>query len=141
MYSGCPLMWTSKLQSEISLSTNEAEYIAMLQLLRENQTLMNLMHQIDVIFKLHIPKPKFTCKVHKDNESCSAMANNPKFSPRTKHIAINYHHFHHHVQIQSNPEGVFVVEYLKTTDQLANILTKPLSDKSFFDLRKRLNGW
>ena len=134
-------MWTSKLQSEIALSTAEAEYIAMLQSLQETLPLMNLMREIDVIFKLHIPKPRFICKVHEDNQSCIAMVNNPKFLPRTKHIAIKYHHFRRHVQTQSNPEGVVVVEYCKRTDQLADILTKPLPEKSFFDLRKRLNGW
>ncbi len=29
MYAGCPITWTSKLQTEIALSTTEAEYIAL----------------------------------------------------------------------------------------------------------------
>ena len=31
MYAGCPITWCSKLQTEIALSTTEAEYIALSQ--------------------------------------------------------------------------------------------------------------
>ena len=34
-YDGCPVIWSSKLQTEIALSTAEAEYIAMSQVLLE----------------------------------------------------------------------------------------------------------
>ena len=34
-YKNCPILWASKLQSEISLSTTEAEYIALPQAMRE----------------------------------------------------------------------------------------------------------
>ena len=34
-YKNCPILWVSKLQSEISLSTTEAEYIALSQAMRE----------------------------------------------------------------------------------------------------------
>ena len=34
MYAGCPLTWCSKLQTEISLSTTESEYIALSQAMR-----------------------------------------------------------------------------------------------------------
>ena len=34
-YAGCPVIWSSKLQTEIALSTAEAEYIAMSQVLWE----------------------------------------------------------------------------------------------------------
>ena len=67
-YASCPVLWISKLQTEVALSTAEAEYIAMSQALREMIPLMNLMQKVDVIFKLHILKPKFILKVHKDNQ-------------------------------------------------------------------------
>jgi hypothetical protein len=35
MYANCPIFWASKLQTEIALSTAEAEYIALSQALRE----------------------------------------------------------------------------------------------------------
>ena len=140
-YAGCPILWQSKLQTEIALSTAEAEYIAMSQALRETIPLMNLMREIDVIFDLYVPKPKFSVKVHEDNQSCIAMAQNPKFTPRTKHIAIKYHHFRKHVISQSNPNGFIEIEYCKTEDQIADLFTKPTRDDIFFNLRMKLLGW
>jgi hypothetical protein len=92
-YASCPIFWQSKLQTEIALLMAEAEYIALSQALRETIPVMNLMKEINVVFPLYLPQPKFVIKVREDNQSCIAMASNPKFSPRTKHIAIKYHHF------------------------------------------------
>ena len=140
-YANCPVLWVSKLQTEIALSTAESEYIALSQALRETIPLMNLMREVDVVFKLHIPKPKFVVKVHEDNQSCIAMANNPKFTPRTKHIAIKYHHFRKYVKTQSNKDGFIEIVYCNTNDQIADIFTKPTTDDIFFKLRKLLSGW
>jgi hypothetical protein len=140
-YAGCPVLWVSKLQSEIALSTAEAEYIAMSQALRETIPLMNLMKETNVVFPLHIPKPKFVIKVHEDNQSCIAMANNPKFTPRTKHIAIKYHHFRKHVTTPSNKQGFIEIVYCSTNEQIADIFTKPTPDDVFWKLRKLLMGW
>jgi hypothetical protein len=93
-YDGCPIYWQSKLQTEIALSTAEAEYIALSQALRE--TLLSrtsLMKEINVIFPLYLPSPRFVIKVRENKQPCIGMTQNPKFSPRTKHIAIKYHHF------------------------------------------------
>ena len=88
-YAGCPVYWQSKLQTEIALSTAEAEYIAMSAALREMIPMADLMHEMNECFPIYLPSPKFIIKVLKDNQSCIAMAENPKFNPRTKHIAIN----------------------------------------------------
>ncbi len=63
------------------LSTAEAEYIALSQALRETLPMTSLMKEINVIFPLYLPSLRFVIKVRKDNQSCIAMAQNPKFSP------------------------------------------------------------
>ena len=45
MFAGCPIMWSSKLQTEIALSTVEAEYIAFSQGLREVLAMMSLVEE------------------------------------------------------------------------------------------------
>ena len=98
MYAGCPVLWKSKLQTEIALSTAESEYIALSQAMREVIPLMNLLVEISCVFDVHMPKPQVHCKVFEDNRSCIAIAEANKFSPRTKHIALKYHHFRPHVK-------------------------------------------
>jgi hypothetical protein len=46
-YAGCPVFWQSKLQTEIVLSTAEAEYVLMLQALRETIPLATLMCEMN----------------------------------------------------------------------------------------------
>jgi hypothetical protein len=80
-YAGCPIYWQIKLQTEIALSTAEAEYTALSQALRETLPMTGLMKAINVIFFLFLPSPRFVMKVREDNQSCIAIAQNPKFSP------------------------------------------------------------
>ena len=136
MYANCPIYWRSSLQTEIALSTAEAEYIALSSALRVVLPLMTMMEEINAIFPLYINKPNFVCKVHEDNQSCIKMATGVKFTPRTKHIALKYHHFKSHVK-----SGRVDISYCPTDLQLADILTKPLPSESFYTLRYMLCGW
>ena len=102
---------------------------------------MNLIVEVGGVFPLNNPKPKFHCKVFEDNRSCIRVAESPKFTPQTKHIAIKYHHFRKHVKTSSNKDGFIQIVYCPTHDQLADIFTKPTTDEIFFKLRKELMGW
>ena len=97
MFCGCPLIWCSKIQSEIALSIIEAEYIALNQATREGLPMMELPKEINEVFSLNLASPKIHCKFYEDNESCISLAKTQRFSPRTKHIAIKYHHFRSHI--------------------------------------------
>ncbi len=134
-YAGCPVYWQSKLQTEIALSTAEAKYIAMLQALRETISLVTLMREMNEIFPLYLPSPKFIIKMREDNQSCIAMAKNPKFTPWTKHIGIECHHILKHVITQANPDGFISLEYCFTHGQIADTFTNPVRDDIFFKLR------
>jgi hypothetical protein len=113
----------------------------MTQALRETIPPATLMQEMNEIFPLYLPSPKFIIKVWEDNQSCIAMAKNLKFTPWTKHIAIKYHHFWKHVITQANLNGLISLEYCFTHDQIADIFTKPVQDDIFFKLRKDLLGW
>ena len=136
MYYGCPLTWCSKLQTEISLSTTESEYIALSQEMREVIPFMNIMIEVGDVFTLHKPKPKFHCKAFEDNRSCIKVVESPKFAPRTKHITIKYHHFRSFVA-----DGSIQTFPIDTKEQLADIFTKPLDRVIFVKLRRLLMGW
>ena len=138
MYAGCPITWSSNLQTEIALSTTEAEaeYIALSQAMREALPFMNLMQEIGAVFEFHNPKPKFHCIVFEDNISCIKVAESPKFTPRTKHIAIKYHHFRKHVA-----DGTVSIHQIDTKEQITDIFTKPLDEALFNSLRLMFMGW
>ena len=70
-----------------------------------------------------------------------AMAESLRFTTRTKHIAIKYHHFRSRVKTTYNPKGESIVNWLSTKKQLADIMTKPVDEVTFFALRKMLSGW
>jgi hypothetical protein len=122
-YAGCPMFWQSKLRTEIALSTAEAEYIALLQALRETIPMTNLMREMNVIFPLYLPQPKFVLKVREDKLPSNIITPGK------------------HVKSQSNPDGFIEIDYCSTEEQLANIFTKPVCDDIFFKLRKSLLNW
>ena len=59
-----------------------------------------------------------------------------KFRPRTKHIAIKYHHFREKVQ-----KGIISIEAIDTKEQIADQFTKGLQVGVFQYLRSKLLGW
>jgi hypothetical protein len=120
------VLWASKKQNSVSLSTAEAEYIVVghccAQLLWMTQTLR------DYGYKLS--KVPLLC----DNESAIRMADNPVEHSRTKHIDIRYHFLRDHQQ-----RGDIKIAYVNTKNQLADIFIKPLDEKTFSKLRNELN--
>ena len=88
------------------------------------------------VFPVHVKTPTFVFKVHEDNQSCITMATPQKFTPRMKHIALKYHHFHSHVK-----SGAIQISYYRMTEQKADLLTKPLADDLFFKICYMLCGW
>jgi hypothetical protein len=69
-----------------------------------------------------------------DNESAIRMADNPIEHSHTKHIDIRFHFLRDHQQ-----RGDIEIAYVSTKEQLADIFTKPLDEKTFTKLRNELN--
>ena len=62
-YAGCPIYWVSKMESEIALSTTEAEYIALSMAMRDVLPFLNLMAEIQEFLPVSELQPQFFCKV------------------------------------------------------------------------------
>jgi hypothetical protein len=60
-----------------------------------------------------------------DSKSALALANNPVFHERSKHIRMRYHFIRSCLE-----EGSIKASYINTKDQLADLLTKPLGGSS-----------
>jgi hypothetical protein len=119
------LSWAPKKQNSVALSTTVAEYIAAghcyAQLLWLRQTLR------DYGYKLS--KVPLLC----DNESAIRMVDNLVEHNRTKHIDIRYYFLRDHQQW-----GDIAIDYVSTHNQLVDIFTKPLDEKTFSKLRNEL---
>ena len=126
-YANCPILWASKLQSQVALSTTEAEYIAMSMALRDVIPIMALVQEMrERHFKVICSAPYVYCKVFEDNSGALELARLPKLRPRTKHINVCYHHFREHVR-----KGLIKIFPVSTEDQVADMFTKALSQNLF----------
>jgi hypothetical protein len=120
MYAGCPIIWASQLQTEISLSTTEAEYVALSSALRNTIPLMRLTGEIKE--QVNIPMieiPTVKCRAFEDNSGAVELSKVHKMRPRTKHFNTKYHHFRRYVQNKS-----INVMQVPTTEQVADILQR-----------------
>ena len=137
MYAGCPIVWASKMQLLIALSSTEAEYIALSTALREVIGVMNLLTELHQRgFNFNTKVPHIVCRTFEDNRSCIEIATNHKTRPRTKHLSVRLHHFRSHVVSKT-----ITIEHISTKEQIADIFTKPLSRVQFTKLRDKLMSW
>ena len=135
-YANCPIIWCSKLQTEIALSTTESEYIALSQSLRDVIPLINLLREMQSVLSFTTDTPTVHCTIFEDNKGCIDLVNSPKMRPRTKHIGLKYHHFRSFVR-----DKTITIRYVETSLQIADIFTKALNDPQFVRLRIMLMGW
>ena len=110
-----PLSCKSKKQSTISLSSVEAEYRSTRRVTVELAWLSKLLHELTVKGILQIP-------VHCDNQASIYIAKTSVYHERTEHIELNCHFVS-----QKLLEGLISLFHTPTNQQLADILTKPLT--------------
>uniref|UniRef100_A0A2N9F0E1 Reverse transcriptase Ty1/copia-type domain-containing protein n=1 Tax=Fagus sylvatica TaxID=28930 RepID=A0A2N9F0E1_FAGSY len=121
-----PITWVSKKQSTVSRSSTEAEYRSLASATAEVFWIRTVLKDLGVFL---LDPPLLWC----DNLSTIALASNPVFHAKTKHIEVDYHFIREKVVRRD-----IVVKFISTTDQLADILTKCLSSPSFHRLRENL---
>ena len=118
-YRDFPILWASKLQSEISLSTTEADYISLSQEMREIIPMMEHLEQLDKTLNIESKLPSVKCKVFEDNNGAIELSKAPKSSLRTKHISLKNNHFREHVW-----NGLLKINPINTLEEETYIFTK-----------------
>jgi hypothetical protein len=113
-FNGAPISWASKKQGLVTRSTMESEVVAGSFATAEGIWLIRLGKDFQHDFT---PIPVFT-----DNQSSIAFSNDSVNSSRTKHIDIHYHYTKEQVNA-----GNITLRYIKTLENPADVLTKPLS--------------
>lgn len=136
MLASAPIYWSSKLQTTIALSTAESELIALSEATRFIKSITYLIDKIHDRNLIATLKPRICCKIFEDNEAALEISKTPKIRPRSRHINVIYHHFRSEVH-----NARITVAPIKSTDNLADILTKQLDITLFRKHRSKINGW
>ena len=123
---GCPITWSSKLQSTITLSTAEAEYIAITHAASEILFLSYLLLETVGINCFPVP-------VYEDNEAARQNCLQATSKSRLKHIERRFLLIRQYVR-----DNQIIVNPIGTEDQLADLLTKPLLPSRFCTLRDQI---
>ena len=136
---GCPIHWVSRLQTEMALSTLEAQCIALAQAMRDLVPMRRLLKEVLGAVAPHLQDDPTLLKstVWEDNNGAISTAKSPKMTPRTKHIAVKYHC----TRGQIGEEKGVVLEKIESKMQKADILTKGLPQEDFERIRFLLCGW
>ena len=109
------ITWSSRKQVSIALSSTEAEYVALAEAAREACWLKSLYSELGLL------QEDVPTLIQGDNDGSIAMARNPQFHKRSKHIAIRWHWIHDLVQ-----EGKVFINSCCDPEQTADVLTKAL---------------
>uniref|UniRef100_H3H220 Reverse transcriptase Ty1/copia-type domain-containing protein n=1 Tax=Phytophthora ramorum TaxID=164328 RepID=H3H220_PHYRM len=115
MLMSAPVSWGSKKQSSVSLSTSEAEYIALSLAIQEGKWIHRLL--CEILAAANDTGPELM--IREDNQSCIKMTKNPVNHGRAKHIDIKYHHIRDEVK-----RGEVKLEYCETSVMMSASITE-----------------
>jgi hypothetical protein len=130
MLNGAAVAWKSKRQSVVALSSAEAEFIAASALVQE------VIYTRRLLENLGFPQKEPTF-IYEDNRTCIAWSEGSVGgSDRAKHIDLREHFVHDAVEAK-----ILKLMPVNSVDNVADLLTKPLTKAPFLTLRKRLLGF
>ena len=116
---GVPIMWRSKAQKSVTLSSGESEYVSLSDAAREIKFVIMLLQTMGV--KVELP-----VKVRVDNVSAIFMAETANSTNRTRHVDMRYHFVREYVE-----EGIIKILFVSTDKNLADMFTKNATKKVY----------
>lgn len=120
------ISWQSQKQKVVALSSCEAEYIAATTAACQGIWLTRLLAEL-------IGEEPGQTVMKVDNKSAINLCKNPVLHEQSKHIDTRYHFIRECVEKKQ-----IAVEYVRSEDQLADILRKPVGRVRFLELRKKM---
>ena len=122
---GDPIYWRTKKQSHVSLSTMEAEYIAMSLGAKELASLREMCKRIIKLDEIPV--------LYEDNTSAIKVAKSED-SQSLKHVVnLCYHYIRYEVAHKN-----LIIKWIRSEDQLADVFTKALGYERFLKFRNMM---
>jgi hypothetical protein len=118
--------WSSKKQPTVARSSTESEYKALANTTAEVMWLRVLFQELHCSWS----QP---ATIWCDNLSALYLASNPVFHARTKHVEVDYHFLRDQLKLR-----IIQIRFIKSSDQIADILTKPLGQHTFLQHTSKL---
>ena len=118
--------WCSRKQTSVAFSTTEAEYIVACAASSEAVWLHKMLSGLCDL------QLEATC-IYCDNQSCIKLSENLVFHDKSKHIEIKYQYIRDMVE-----KGAVELLYTAMEEQIADVLTKPLSGVKLEYFRDKL---
>jgi hypothetical protein len=121
------ISWKSQRQHTVATSSTEAEYMALYSAVQESIWLRRILKELKQLKDL-------PTMIYQDNQGTIALAKNPIFHSRSKHIDIKFHFTRDKIQ-----DGVIQVEYKSTQEMVADALTKSVNKVKLQEFIKSVN--
>ena len=111
-FCGVPVAWKSRSMKSAVLSTTEAEYVGVSEVVKEIKFLYQMVRSMET----KVPLP---IKVQVDNVGAIWLANNSSVSERTKHVDLRAHFVRDMIKDQ-----VIEINFVKSAENDSDIMTK-----------------
>jgi hypothetical protein len=125
---GVAILWKSRLQRTVAVSSTEAEYYAISEAAKDIKFVAQILQSMGI--KISMP-----IIVHVDNVGAIFMAENASATQRTKHVDVRYHFVREFIE-----EGFIKIIFVKTVNNTADIFTKNVSGELYEKHKQQLVG-
>ena len=122
----CPLSWRSRGQKSVTLSSTEAEYVSISEIVVEILFIKSIFEFMNVKFELPI-------KVHVDNIGAIFLAKKATTSNKTKHVDTRYHFIREYIKKKQ-----IIIEFIRSEENDLDIMTKNLPEAPYWKHASKL---
>ncbi len=123
------ISWSAKKQPIITLSSTEAEYVALTHAAKDILWIHKVLKEFSFLHKLSLPTTLYC-----DNQGAIRLSKDTTFHGRTKHIDVHFHFIR-----QTVSSGNIELLYILTEKMVADIFTKSLARVKFEQFHADLN--
>jgi hypothetical protein len=109
---GVPILWKSKAQRSVTLSSAEAEFVSLSEAAKEIKFVVQILESMGIVVEIPII-------VRVDNVGAIFMSENASTSSRTRHVDIRYHFVREYVE-----DGFIRIIFVRSEENLADEFTK-----------------